>query len=98
LYERYAERTGVDAVSIDTALPLAFARERLQPKVAVQGNLDPALLVVGGDPMVRAATELRRTLAAGGFVFNLGHGVLPETPPEHVALLARLLSTPVTTG
>jgi uroporphyrinogen decarboxylase len=95
LYERYAEATGVDAIGIDTALPLGFARDRLQSKVAVQGNLDPALLLVGGPAMIAAATEIRRQLGGGGFVFNLGHGVLPQTPPEHVAELARLLAEPL---
>jgi uroporphyrinogen decarboxylase len=94
-YERYAIATGVDAVSIDTVLALAFAREHVQSKVTVQGNLDPALLVVGGDVMLNSAKALRRMLGKGGFVFNLGHGVLPETPPEHVAALARLLATPI---
>ena len=95
LYERYAELTGVNAVSIDTVLPLGFARDRLQSAVAVQGNLDPALLVVGGAPMADAVRQIRRELCGGGFIFNLGHGILPETPPENVAALARLLSEPL---
>jgi uroporphyrinogen decarboxylase len=95
LYERYAEMTGVDAVSIDTGLPLGFARDRLQPKVAVQGNLDPVLLMVGGAAMAEAVSRIRRQLGGGGFVFNLGHGILPETPPENVATLARLLAEPL---
>jgi uroporphyrinogen decarboxylase len=94
MYERYAEATGVDAVSVDTALPLAFARDRLQPRVAVQGNLDPVTLLVGGAAMTDAARQIRRQLGGGGFVFNLGHGILPETPPENVAELARLLAEP----
>ena len=95
LYERYAELTGVNAVSIDTVLPLGFARDRLQSAVPVQGNLDPALLVVGGAPMADAVRQIRRELCGGGFIFNLGHGILPETPPENVAALARLLSEPL---
>jgi uroporphyrinogen decarboxylase len=94
-YERYARETGVDAVSLDVAMPLDFARERLQPYIAVQGNLDPMLLVVGGDAMRQAVMRLRATLAKGPYVFNLGHGVVPETPPEHVAELARMLSEPI---
>ena len=95
LYERYAETTRVDAVSIDTALPLGFARDRLQTRVAVQGNLDPVLLLVGGEAMADAAQKIRRQLGRGGLVFNLGHGVLPETPPENVAALARILAEPL---
>jgi uroporphyrinogen decarboxylase len=94
-YQYYAMETGVDAVSLDTAMPSAFSRDRLQSHVAVQGNLDPVLLVVGGEAMQRAAKELRATLGRGRYIFNLGHGVLPETPPEHVAELARILAEPL---
>jgi len=95
LYQHYVEETGVDAVSIDTTVPLGFARDRLQPKVAMQGNLDPVLLVVGGKAMADAVREIRHQLGGGAFVFNLGHGILPQTPPEHVARLAELLAAPV---
>jgi len=94
LYERYAAETGVDAVSLDTGVPAEVARDRLQSRGAVQGNLDPVLLMVGGDAMRHAAEELRETLGGGPYIFNLGHGILPETPPEHVAELARILAEP----
>ena len=97
LYQRYAAGTGVDAVAIDTALPLGYARETLQPRVTVQGNLDPVLLLVGGAPLEAAVIELCRTFAEGPFIFNLGHGVLPETPPENVELIAKLLARPMPT-
>jgi uroporphyrinogen decarboxylase len=92
MYERYAAATGVDAVGIDTAVPLRFARECLQPRIPLQGNLDPVLLRVGGEAMTSAFAELLEALGAGPYIFNLGHGVLPDTPPEHVAELARLLT------
>lgn len=92
--EQYAAQTGVDAVGLDTAVPTAFARDRLQPSVTVQGNLDPVLLLVGGAEMRRAVKDRCRTLSQGPYIFNLGHGVLPETPPEHVAELARILAEP----
>jgi uroporphyrinogen decarboxylase len=95
LYEHYAAETGVDAVGLDTAVPCDFARDRLQPRVAVQGNLDPVLLMAGGDALRQAAISLRRNLGGGPFVFNLGHGVLPGTPPEHVAALAQALAEPL---
>jgi uroporphyrinogen decarboxylase len=97
LYERYAVETGVDAIGLDTTVPLDLARERLQPRLAVQGNLDPVALLVGGAVLERAVAALRGALAKGPFVFNLGHGVLPQTPPEHVSMLARLLAEPAET-
>jgi uroporphyrinogen decarboxylase len=92
LYERYVRETGVDAVGCDTAVPAQYMRERLQPLAVVQGNLDPVLLLAGKEALERAVETLRRTLAQGPYVFNLGHGVLPETPPEAVASLARMLA------
>jgi uroporphyrinogen decarboxylase len=96
LYERYAAETGVDAVGLDTVVPTGFVRERLQQRVVVQGNLDPIALLVGGSVLTEAVKEIRGALCGGPFIFNLGHGVLPQTPPEHVAALARLLAEPVT--
>ena len=95
LYERYASESGVDAVGLDTSIPAAFARTSLQPLRAIQGNLDPVLLMVGGAPLEQAVYELRHAYAGGPWVFNLGHGVLPETPPENVAMLASLLADPI---
>lgn len=95
LYERYAAESGVDAVALDTTVPAGFARDRLQPRLAVQGNLDPIALLAGGEAMRRAVADIRTALGDGGFVFNLGHGILPQTPPEHVAELARMLAEPM---
>jgi uroporphyrinogen decarboxylase len=94
-YPRYAAESGVDAIGIDSGVSLGFARERLQERVAVQGNLDPVALLVGGAVMECEVREIRSALAGGPFIFNLGHGVLPQTPPENVAALARLLAEPV---
>jgi uroporphyrinogen decarboxylase len=95
LYERYAAETGVDAIGLDTGVPPSMARGLLQPRLPVQGNLDPVLLMVGGDAMRRTVAEQRATLGGGPYVFNLGHGVLPETPPEHIAELVRILNEPL---
>jgi uroporphyrinogen decarboxylase len=92
LYERYVRATGVAAVGLDIAVPLAYARDRLQVLAPVQGNLDPVLLLTGGSALDAAVGELCRELAGGAHVFNLGHGVLPDTPPENVARLGRLLT------
>ena len=94
LYERYLKETGVDGISLDTTVPASHARDRLQPFATVQGNLDPVLLMCGGAVLEEAVRGLLRTLGAAPFVFNLGHGVLPETPLENVDALARLLAEP----
>ena len=89
--ERFVEASGVDGVSIDWTTPLAFARDRLQPHVAVQGNLDPMVLIAGGDALDRAVERILATLGRGRFIFNLGHGILPETPVANVARLVELV-------
>ena len=88
LYAAYARETGVDAVGIDAGVPVNWAAAELQPTCAVQGNLDNYLLRAGGPGLDRATERLLRALGGGPFVFNLGHGILPDTPPEHVAHLA----------
>jgi uroporphyrinogen decarboxylase len=87
----YARDTGVNAVGIDTAADLARALALLPPTIAAQGNLDPLALAAGGEAM---AAEARTILAAARgrpFIFNLGHGIVPATPPEHVAALIALI-------
>lgn len=89
--ESYVAGTGVDGIAIDWTVPLAFARDRLQPRVAVQGNLDPMILVAGGDALDRAVDRILTALAPGRFIFNLGHGIVPETPVANVErLVARV--------
>ncbi len=87
-----AEFAGIGAcVGLDTAADPAWAAGAVQDRAAVQGNLDPMLLVVGGEAMERAARDILSTLRRGPHIFNLGHGVLPITPPEHVAALRRIV-------
>jgi uroporphyrinogen decarboxylase len=90
-YETYAAQTGVDAVSIDTAASMGWAAKALGGRVALQGNLDPIALIVGGDALNRAVDRILDATREVPFIFNLGHGILPETPLEHVAqLVARV--------
>lgn len=96
LYAAYARDTGVDAVSLDATVPLDWARDNLQTHVALQGNLDPQMLVTGGAAMRADVTRIVQTLGTGPFVFNLGHGIVPSTPPDHVAELAGLIRDSVT--
>lgn len=85
LYEDFTRGTGIDGVSLDATIPLAWARKRLQPDCLVQGNLDNVLLAVGGNGLEAETDRIVEVLSHGRFVFNLGHGILPHTPPEHVA-------------
>ncbi|MCP5368834.1 MAG: uroporphyrinogen decarboxylase [Hyphomicrobiales bacterium] len=87
MYEDYVAETGVDAVSMDSSVPLAFARDRLQTRCTVQGNLDNLLLIAGGEALDREVDRILDVLGGGPFVFNLGHGIMPPTPPENVARL-----------
>lgn len=80
----YVDATGVNAVSIDWTAEPAFIRERVQSRVAVQGNLDPLALITGGAALDRAVDNVMANFAQGRFIFNLGHGIQPETPIAHV--------------
>jgi uroporphyrinogen decarboxylase len=85
----YVEATGVNAVSIDWTAEPGFIRERVQSKVAVQGNLDPLVLITGGAALDRAVDNVLANFAQGRFIFNLGHGIQPETPIAHVEQMIR---------
>ena len=87
LYEAFASEAGAEGLGLDTTVPLVWARERLQGAVTLQGNLDPLLLVAGGAALDQAVARILDTLGAGPFIFNLGHGITPETPLEHVERL-----------
>jgi len=89
--ERYVAKVSVDAVGLDWMIELDFARDRIQTRRPVQGNLDPLALLTGGKVLDRATDRILETLAPRPFIFNLGHGVLPETPIAHVErLIARV--------
>ena len=90
-YETFAQSAGVQALSLDTTVPLEWARDRLQPKLPVQGNLDPLLLVAGGAALERSVAAILAAFAEGPHIFNLGHGILPQTPPDHVEKLLKLV-------
>jgi uroporphyrinogen decarboxylase len=80
----YAETTGINAIGLDWMTDLSFAKEMLQPRVAVQGNLDPLALRAGGAALDQSVDTILEALAGGPFIFNLGHGILPDTPIAHV--------------
>jgi uroporphyrinogen decarboxylase len=80
----YLDQVPVNAVSLDWTAEPAFVRERVQSRVAVQGNLDPLVLCTGGAALDRAVDDVLTNYAGAPFIFNLGHGILPETPIAHV--------------
>lgn len=90
-YERFAEMVGADALGLDTTVPVDWAKQRLQTRWAVQGNLDPVILCAGGALLDGEIARIRAALAGGPFIFNLGHGILPSTPPDNVARLIDIL-------
>jgi uroporphyrinogen decarboxylase len=80
----YVIATGVDAIGLDWTFPRALARDILQPRVPVQGNVDPLALLAGGAALDREIDDVMATLSGGRLIFNLGHGILPATPIAHV--------------
>jgi uroporphyrinogen decarboxylase len=91
LYRDFAISSGAAGLSLDSSLSLDWAAGELQPHLAVQGNLDPVLLLTGGGALEREVTRILDGLGKGRFIFNLGHGILPETPIAHVERLLELV-------
>lgn len=87
-YTQYREETGVDVLGLDWAVPLEFAKQ-LQKQGAVQGNLDPTRLIAGGDALKIGVERILENLGDGPLIFNLGHGITPDTPIEHVEQMLR---------
>jgi uroporphyrinogen decarboxylase len=80
----YIEGVPIDAVGLDWTVDLAVARDSIQKRKPVQGNLDPLALRAGGVALDRSVDAIMTALAGGPFIFNLGHGILPDTPISHV--------------
>ncbi|MBV9346858.1 MAG: uroporphyrinogen decarboxylase [Pseudolabrys sp.] len=80
----YGERTGVDAMGLDWTQDRDLARETLQRRLPVQGNVDPLALRAGGAALDREVDSVMQAFGDGPFIFNLGHGILPDTPIENV--------------
>lgn len=90
-YPDFARGASVDVVGLDSGVDPDFVVRNVQSLKPVQGNLDPVALLAGGSAMERAARGILETFGAGPFVFNLGHGIIKETPPEHVARLCEIV-------
>ena len=91
MYKTFAERTKVDGLSIDDEVPLDWIAKEIQPICTVQGNLNNQLAVTGGEEMEFAVKKILGTLGKKPFIFNLGHGILPTTPPENIERISNLI-------
>jgi uroporphyrinogen decarboxylase len=87
----YARETGVDAIGLDETVDPAWADSALPPGMPVQGNLDPLALIAGGEALESGVSRILSSLAGRPHVFNLGHGILPDTPIPHVEKLIELV-------
>ncbi len=83
MYPAYAKQVQVSGVALDAQVPLEWARETM-PKTTLQGNLDPMLMVVGGDALKSEARRIVAAMEGHPFIFNLGHGITPDANPAHV--------------
>ena len=87
----YASRTGMQGIGMDTAMDPRWAAANVAPEMALQGNLDPLVLMTGGIALETEARSLLSAMRGRPFIFNLGHGIEKETPIEHVTALLRLV-------
>jgi uroporphyrinogen decarboxylase len=83
----YAAETDCDAVAMDTATDPALVARMVPPGIALQGNLDPLAVLAGSAALTGQADAILKAMRGRPFVFNLGHGIVPQTPPEHVGAL-----------
>ena len=87
----YAAETGVSAVGLDETVDPLWAAAQLPEELPVQGNLDPLALIAGGKAMTTSVTRILDAFAARPHIFNLGHGILPDTPIAHVEQLLSIV-------
>ena len=87
----YARETQVDALGIDETIDPAWADENLPKGLPVQGNLDPLALIAGGSAVENAVNRIRTAFSKRPHIFNLGHGILPDTPVVHVETLMAMI-------
>ena len=91
LTETFVKETGLDGISLDQNISVDWIAKTLQPLTTVQGNLDNQILITGGAELDLEVTKILQNLNNGPFIFNLGHGILPQTPPENVGRVAELI-------
>lgn len=88
-YQRYVRETGIDCVGLDWTFPMALARQQLSFDAVLQGNLDPTRLVAGGVALRDGVDEILQAAKGARLIFNLGHGITPETPVDHVSAMVK---------
>ena len=93
LLDGFLLKTGADVLGIDHFTAVDWARDNLQSQGVLQGNLDPLAVVAGGDDMINQARHILETLSGKPHIFNLGHGFVPQTPPEHVEELSNFIKS-----
>jgi uroporphyrinogen decarboxylase len=94
-YQPYIEQTGVNGVSLDTSISLQWAHDNLDEACVLQGNLDPLAVVAGGNRLEIEVRHVLDIMADRPFIFNLGHGLIPETPPENVGRVVEIIRSGV---
>jgi len=88
-YPRYAQETGATAISLDAHTSIRWAQGAFPPATVLQGNLDPISLVAGGEALDREIDRILSDTDGNPHIFNLGHGIRPETPIAHVEQLVK---------
>ncbi len=83
-YEGFAAATGADCVALDNSVDADWAAAHVQRDICVQGNLDPKLMVTGGEELTRETKRIVRAFSGGPHIFNLGHGITPDADPDNV--------------
>ncbi len=86
-----AQTCGADVLGLDTSVDVVWAAQNVQNHITVQGNLDPLVLLAGGDRLKSQVMSIKTALQARPYIFNLGHGILPQTPVAHVEQLVKLV-------
>ncbi len=87
----YADRADIQGLGLDHYTDRRWAAQNIRKDIVLQGNLDPLCLVAGGDQLKREVDDIMQKFSGRGHIFNLGHGVVPQTPPENLARLVEMI-------
>ncbi|RAP41677.1 uroporphyrinogen decarboxylase [Rhodovulum viride] len=90
-YIGFAKATGADCVALDNSVSAEWAVENVQKDGCVQGNMDPKLMVTGGQALIDETRRIKEAFSKGPHIFNLGHGITPDADPENVTVMLEAL-------